>query len=255
VLLVHGLASNARLWDGVAAGLVAAGHRAVAVDQRGHGHSDVAADGPTRDGVLDDLVDVTTALDLDRPVVVGQSWGGNVVLDLAADRPGVARSVACVDGGFIDLRASFDDHASMRAALDPPRLDGTPYDDVETQLRTGTADWPDAGTLGQLGNLVRNHDGTVTAALRRPEHHAIMELLWERSPLDVAGRIDVPVLLLPATQEAEPPAAKLASVQALADRLDRVRIHWATLAHHDVHAQRPDEVVDVLLDAIRNDDL
>ncbi|HEY5472951.1 MAG TPA: alpha/beta fold hydrolase, partial [Candidatus Limnocylindrales bacterium] len=36
-LLVHGLASNARLWDGVARRLTEAGHRSVAVDLRGHG--------------------------------------------------------------------------------------------------------------------------------------------------------------------------------------------------------------------------
>ena len=36
-LLTHGLASNARLWDGVAHRLAAAGHRVVTVDQRGHG--------------------------------------------------------------------------------------------------------------------------------------------------------------------------------------------------------------------------
>ena len=38
-LLVHGLASNARLWDGVARRLASAGHSAVAVDLRGHGRS------------------------------------------------------------------------------------------------------------------------------------------------------------------------------------------------------------------------
>ena len=39
VLLVHGLSSNARLWDGVSEHLAAAGHPVVAVDLRGHGAS------------------------------------------------------------------------------------------------------------------------------------------------------------------------------------------------------------------------
>ena len=38
-LLVHGLASNARLWDGVARRLAGAGHAVAAVDLRGHGRS------------------------------------------------------------------------------------------------------------------------------------------------------------------------------------------------------------------------
>ncbi len=44
-LLVHGLASNARTWDGVAARLAAEGHPVVAIDQRGHGLSDKPDDG------------------------------------------------------------------------------------------------------------------------------------------------------------------------------------------------------------------
>ena len=38
-LLVHGLASNARMWDGVAMALVARGLAAITVDLRGHGRS------------------------------------------------------------------------------------------------------------------------------------------------------------------------------------------------------------------------
>ena len=51
-LLVHGLSSNSRVWDGVARRLAAAGHEVVAVDQRGHGRSEEPAgrlhDGPVR---------------------------------------------------------------------------------------------------------------------------------------------------------------------------------------------------------------
>ena len=38
-VLVHGLASNARLWDGVGDRLAELGHASIAVDQRGHGES------------------------------------------------------------------------------------------------------------------------------------------------------------------------------------------------------------------------
>ena len=54
-LLVHGLSSNARTWDGVAGRLAAAGHEVVAVDQRGHGHSEQAADGYSTMQCADDL--------------------------------------------------------------------------------------------------------------------------------------------------------------------------------------------------------
>ncbi|MCY7373317.1 MAG: alpha/beta fold hydrolase, partial [Spirochaetaceae bacterium] len=54
-LLVHGLASNARLWDGVAVLLLEAGHEVVAVDLRGHGRSEQVEDGYTTDQAADDL--------------------------------------------------------------------------------------------------------------------------------------------------------------------------------------------------------
>ena len=44
-VLVHGLASNARMWDGVACELADRGHLAVTVDLRGHGRS-AKPDGP-----------------------------------------------------------------------------------------------------------------------------------------------------------------------------------------------------------------
>src|SRR5688500_3830906 len=82
-LLVHGLASAARLWDGVGAALAARDLGSVAVDLRGHGESPKPDEGYDFPTVVGDLVPL---LD-DRPVAVGQSYGGNVVVELAATHP------------------------------------------------------------------------------------------------------------------------------------------------------------------------
>ena len=75
VLLIHGLASNCRLWDGAAKALVALGHDVVALDLRGHGDSDWD---PSGDYSLDAFqFDMETWCDmLGRPAVVGASMGG-----------------------------------------------------------------------------------------------------------------------------------------------------------------------------------
>ena len=86
-LLVHGLSSNARLWDGVAARLGGAGHPVYAVDLRSHGESDAPPDGYDTSTAADDLAALCARLGLARPVVAGQSWGGNVVVRLAARQP------------------------------------------------------------------------------------------------------------------------------------------------------------------------
>src|SRR5919199_1176563 len=66
-LLVHGLASNARVWDGVARILAAHGHRVAAVDLRGHGLSEAPDDGYDTDTAADDLAGLADALDLRSP--------------------------------------------------------------------------------------------------------------------------------------------------------------------------------------------
>src|SRR3989441_2101183 len=101
-VLVHGLASNARLWDGVAEYLNGAGHTVVAIDQRGHGRSDAPEGGYNLDTAVADLLALIGALELERPVLAGQSWGGTVVLELAWRHPEAVRGIACVDGGIIE---------------------------------------------------------------------------------------------------------------------------------------------------------
>ena len=78
IVLVHGLASCLRLWDGVAARLNAQGHRVVACDLRGHGLS------PKPDGPYDvatvagDVLALADDLGLGPFLVAGQSYGGTV---------------------------------------------------------------------------------------------------------------------------------------------------------------------------------
>ena len=116
-VLVHGLASNLRLWDGVAEDLHARGHTVVAVDQRGHGLSDAPESSHGLDIAVGDLLTLIEALGLSRPVVAGQSWGGNVVLELGWRHAAAVRGIICVDGGIIELADWFPSWEACVAAL------------------------------------------------------------------------------------------------------------------------------------------
>jgi pimeloyl-ACP methyl ester carboxylesterase len=247
-VLVHGLASNARLWDGVAAALVAGGHPAYTVDLRGHGRSSkpvVPYDVPT---VAADLATLIGRLGLERPVVAGQSWGGNVVLELAAAHPGVAGSIVCVDGGWLDLQAEFPDWAACRTALAPPRLAGRPLREVEAYLRSAHADWPESGIRGQLANFEVRGDGTIAPWLTFERHLEVLRGLWEHRPAVRYPSVRVPALLLP-VDGGDPAwsARKHRAVDAAAATLPNARVHWFH-GDHDIHAQHPDEVAGVMHD-------
>jgi pimeloyl-ACP methyl ester carboxylesterase len=247
-LLVHGLASNARVWDGVAAELAQRGHPVAAVDLRGHGRSGRPDDGYDMATVADDVALVIAALGWERPAVAGQSWGGNVVIELAYRHPGVVGLVVVVDGGFIDLRRQFPRWEDCARALAPPRLAGARRADIERWLREAHPDWPETGIEGTLANFETYEDGTVAPWLTYDRHLLALRGLWEH---DVSSRfpdIDAPVLLLPAdTGPSDDPATewatdKEAAVAAALAALPRASVHWFRPADHDVHAQHPAEV-------------
>jgi pimeloyl-ACP methyl ester carboxylesterase len=245
-LLVHGLSSNARLWDGVARHLAAAGHRVVSVDLRGHGRSQEPATGYDTDTNADDLAAVAAALDLPAPVVAGQSWGGNVVLSLAARHPGVAAAVACVDGGWLTPSDSFATFEDCWAVLAPPVFDGVRYRDLAARIRAAHPDWSPDAVEATLANLVELPGGGVRAHLSREHHREILRSLYEGDPAAWYPRIDVPVLLIPALGERPQPgqsdrhdAARSRVLAALA-ALPRGSVRWYPGADHDLHAQHPD---------------
>ncbi len=237
VLLVHGLASNARLWDGVTRRLGALGHPVVAVDQRGHGRSPAPDGGYDTDTCADDLARLVTTLGWTggrAPVVAGQSWGGNVVLSLAA-RHGAAGALALVDGGWIRFGDSFATFDEAWAQLAPPSFDGMRWADLRARIETANGDWPAEGLAGTMANLVELPDGGVRARLSRDHHRDIVRSMWAGDPRLAYPRVTVPVLAMPAGGSFGSPTL----AEALAGLPD-VTVSAYEGAHHDLHAQHPE---------------
>ncbi len=250
-LLVHGLASNARLWDGVAQHLAELGHRVVAIDQRGHGLSSKPDDGYDMATVANDLRLLIDQLGWQRPAVAGQSWGGNVVLELAWAHPESVSMIACVDGGFIDLSARFPDWDDAQVALAPPRLAGTPLADITGWLETSAADWPEVGRQGTLANFEVRDDGTIAPWLTFERHLTVLRGLWEHQPSSRYPSVEVPALLIGAdTGDVAWSHSKHDAVDAALALLPQGRAVWFSPAHHDVHAQQPEAVGDLLHRAV-----
>jgi len=252
VLLVHGLSSNARLWDGVSEHLAAAGHPVVAVDLRGHGASadvpdvdsddpDAAATDPTLLAARD-LADICEGLKWTAPIVAGQSWGGNVVLQLAADRPDLVHGLALVDGGWLHLGDQWSTLDDAWRILAPPRFDDTSRFDLRARLRAGHPDWSDAAINATLGNLRERADGTVTPWLERERHRAIVGSLLRHRPRELYPLIRCPVLLLAAGG----PVSKNELVAQAAGALPHAEVVDFPGGDHDLHAQQPSRVAELI---------
>ena len=257
-LLVHGLASNARLWDGVARRLAEAGRRSAAVDLRGHGRSDKPDAGYEFETMAADLRALIAALgpDFERPILVGQSWGANVVLDLAVRYPRLSPGIVLVDGGLTDLRDAFSTWDVCWERLAPPQLAGMPLAAIEGYFRSAHADWPEEGVEGSFGNFEIRPDRTIAPWLSRDHHRAILESMYGQRTAELWRLLRVPALVVPvdggesdwtkskrAGAEAALAAARPAGVP--------VRVRWFR-GDHDIHAQHPAELTDAILAADRD---
>ncbi|MBE0566294.1 MAG: alpha/beta fold hydrolase [Krumholzibacteria bacterium] len=96
VVFIHGFPFSHAMWA-PQLDAVAARHRAVAYDLRGHGRSGVGDGQYTVEGHVDDLLALLDHLGIARAVLVGLSMGGYVALRAVERAPGRCRGLALCD--------------------------------------------------------------------------------------------------------------------------------------------------------------
>jgi non-heme chloroperoxidase len=84
VVLVHGWGMSCRVWDYNLAALREAGHRVVALDHRGCGHSDKDFDDVSISSIAADVVALVADRGLEDAVIVGWSLGAAVTVEAVA---------------------------------------------------------------------------------------------------------------------------------------------------------------------------
>lgn len=109
VLLLHGLMGRASHWASTARWL-SERHRAVALDQRGHGQSDKPPEAAyTREAYVEDAEAALEQLGLGPAVLIGHAMGALTAWQLAAKRPDLVSGLI-----ICDMRASALGAASQR---------------------------------------------------------------------------------------------------------------------------------------------
>lgn len=201
-LLLHGITSSARAWWRVAPALVAAGYHVYAIDMPGHGESD-EMENSAIERIAGLVAQLMRRLALERPLLMGHSWGGATALTLAsrADAPELGR-VALID----------------------PVLDLTPEDGEEALIAfVKHAGKPRAETLPLLPDLYPNWQPCdlfwKAEALEQCRAEAVRAFCLPESAWDITPRLaDVaaPLLLMTADpQESTVAPERLAEVRGL----------------------------------------
>lgn len=227
LLYTHGFGQNRQAWNGTATQLAAAGWHGIAIDGRGHGDSEWAADGRYElDHFGADLREIVDALP-GKPVLIGASMGGLLGLMSEGEHPGQFSAMVLVDvtprwelggvdrilnfmgahpEGFVSLQAAADaiaDYLPHRERKDPERL--------RTQLRlaaNGRWRWHwDPRLLSQV---------VVDAERYIPRMQA------------AAARVQCPVLLLSGGRSDVISATTIAEFMVLVPHAEHISIEDAT---------------------------
>ncbi len=118
VIMVHGLSGNAHAFDNLAPHFLP-GYQVIAIDVRGRGDSDWAADADySNDAYIADLEGLRQALGFERMSLVGTSLGGRISMTYAGTFPDrVDRTVLNDIGPEIDPRGGARIAVSTREAV------------------------------------------------------------------------------------------------------------------------------------------
>lgn len=218
IVILPGLAGGWRLVEPLARQL-ARRNEVILCGLRG----DRAQGGPARPaGVADhadDLLDLLDALRLERPTVLGVSFGGAVALELAAARPGRL-------GALVTYGAEGRFHVGLGATIALRVLERypLPHDSafVNQFFNLLHGREPDNDLLARFvaDRLWETDQGVMASRLRALESFDVTDRLW---------RIDVPTLVLAGTRDVVVPPARQ---RALADSIPGARFETVPDAGH-----------------------
>lgn len=248
-LALHGFALNAHSWDEVAPPLSDL-LRLIAIDQRGHGLSDRAADlaGYSRAHMVADIGAVIAGLALQRPVLVGHSMGGMNAMSFAAAHPDDVRALILVDVG---PEVSVDGANEVRRFVAGPYemasldawVDHThtyyPYrskERIRARLEVSLTETESGAFAKQYD--ARFRDAAFGGIRAEPDE------LWA-----VARGLRCPTLLL---HGASSPVLTAEGAQAFADAVDLVRLVHIAEAGHSVAGDQPEAFVAAVRDFLHD---
>jgi pimeloyl-ACP methyl ester carboxylesterase/DNA-binding SARP family transcriptional activator len=202
--------------------------RAVALDLRGHGHSDKPPSGYDVDDHVADVLQLIEALALERPIVLGHSLGGSIAT-FVADAAGDAI------GGLVLSDSVVGDEAFTKSAAQILNAHGPSLEErfrsFEDYLALSaeeddSSQWPRWVARSDRMELAPLPDGTYRRRALREALAAEWASVAERDALAALSHVTVPVLIL----HADAPWKRRAAVDP----------RWATepyIDHATVNAQ------------------
>ncbi|MFK4100379.1 alpha/beta fold hydrolase [Streptomyces sp. NPDC019531] len=243
VVLLHAGYVDHRLFEAQTP-VLAAAHRVIAVDVRGHGWTDNATK-PFR--WADDLAGLLRHLDLVPAVVAGVSMGGAIAGDMAIEYPELVRGIVLSGSSVSDFQYTHEETRKVvvesHRALHSGDIEGW------TKIFLGAVSGPfrspdelDPHILNHLCEMALHTIAKHTPGER--DWHVPMTDTWSRVP-----KIDVPVLVINGTLESPDLIADAELFAATARNGRSVLVEGTS---HFPNLERPEEFNAIVLDFLRS---
>lgn len=221
--------------------LVAAGHRVVTMDLRGHGDSDTTFPDVERTSVGDDVVALLAHLDAGPAHLVGTSFGASAVAWAAAQAPDAVASVTLVGPFVRDVPVPALQAAALRLALRRPwgvRFWAWWY---------GTKLYPGATPPDHAA-----HVAAVRTNLAAPGRLEALAAMGRTTCTAIDPRLDAisaPTLVLMGDADPDFPDPA-AEATAIADRVPGAVVRMVAGSGHYPHVDAPDVAAEAVLGLI-----
>lgn len=188
MLLLHGITSDAQSWVRVGPAL-ADRYRVYALDMRGHGESIKPPAGAySLRATADDAAALIEALGLERPVVIGHSWGGATAIVLASEA-GTQRPIPALSQVILEDPAhNFGQGDAEKRAAAYTKDIGRPAAELRPEITASSPGWTEADIEGKI------------EALQKVSHEAVVNVFAEAGQggevLPLLAKIASPTLLI-----------------------------------------------------------
>ncbi len=256
VLALHGLASSAHWYD-IMAPLLRDRFRIIAPDQRGHGQTTQANDGYDWHSVASDAVGLLDVLEIEKAIVFGHSWGGNVAVATAAHHPERVSALVMIDGGFFSPQmlpgASWE---AFSQRLAPRNVSGTRAEFL-TRISGQLAMCWNNEVERIVQTMVYERDGQIYDILRPENQAQVIRAMWDDPASDAWPRIKCPSLIVPAGPPADRANTEFAlnrkrMVNLAAEGIPNCRVNWIPETIHDIGYHKPEELAGVIAEFLSN---
>jgi pimeloyl-ACP methyl ester carboxylesterase len=237
VVLLHGLAGYALEWTALTAEL-SDDYTVVSVEQRGHGGSTRRPADLSRQAYVDDVVAVLDHLGVDQVPLVGQSMGAHTAMLVAAEHPDRVDRLVMIEGGLGgDLPSATVAVTDWLESWPAPFADRDEFLAFFGGSRMVAETWAD-GLEQRADGLWPQWDPLVLAQALAHVH--------EREFLEEWSAVRAPTLLV----RGQFGSVSERTVETMSALRPDLRVVTVSGASHDVHLERPGELVGLVREFI-----